>query len=236
MERFGPQTARLAAVSRGGAAVVQILDIITEPQLAFRRIQAGRLNPWILGACILALTMTVQYYEAHRVFDAISASAAASGPKMFAAVARAQMIYLLAQPVVLVAKWLLIAFLLWTGLLLATREARFVDLMVLTLSAQAIQVLHQSCVLIIALVRGDDARRGLTDVGVNLLIDSGSRVLHDVAALCNPFSVWYLALLLYGVAHLSSTSPRRSIPALAPYGVLTLLVVVGAAVIRPAAA
>jgi hypothetical protein len=195
-----------------GDALGQIVDTVGDPKAAMRRISVGSV-PWLLVAAIVcAAALLIQYTSTQLVVGAN------------ASLSRWFLYQVLATPLIFAARVTLIATAVWCGAIVVRVDIDFLRCLILTICAQTIVVLHEATLVTIDKL----SRSPLTaqEIGLNLLVRQHGAIAH-IAAVLNPFSLWYIILLSVGIAVCGRTSLKRGLLALTPYMILFITAKLG---------
>lgn len=207
-------------------SLLQVVDIIAAPKVALERCSARM--PWLVfTAIVLALTTTTLFYGFNRVASAFLASheITQSGLKIM-------WLSFGIQPVIVLAKWALIAVTLLVGSQLRLlSDVTYPKLFVLVVSAQVLQVLHEAVQLVVAGITNDSPLKPLEDIGLNLLF-APQTMGHAVGSLLNPFAIWYVVILWAGLRVISRCKPIDATVAMLPYVVLSTAALIGGALVK----
>jgi hypothetical protein len=131
-----------------------------------------------------------------------------------------QLVGSLVAPLVVLARIVLAAYLIWVGTMIAGIDITFGRMLAVAASAQIVVVLHGAVNTAIEALAHLPLRHGF-ELGLNLLVPAG--VLSHFLALVNPFTIWYLALFILALRVLTGARWRNAAYALGPYAAVYLL-------------
>lgn len=207
--------------SAASATVLQLLDVLADPAAAFRRIGEGRCR-WLLVALAAGLVAAVlQYVQYGALFRESAASFAPEHVEQVRArFAQLQILGSATAPLVVLGRIVLAAYFVWIGASFAGITIGLERVLAIAASAQIVVILHGAVnAAIVALAHLPPQHR--FELGLNLIVPAGP--LAAYVSLVNPFTLWYLALIVAGLCALGGARPRTAVLALVPYALVYLV-------------
>ena len=209
-----------------------MVEVAVAPESAFKRDLGG--HSYVLPLCILGLAFALiswlqaplaiqwarlQMQAAHASPDQISASLSVMG--------RVQRWSLVAVPVVLFAKWVLSASMVWLVAQLCLVSVTFARGLGIVAYSYLPVLLRDATVLFILWMRGvgalDHPEALHVAIGLNLLLPQLALPWSTLAGNCNVFELWYLTLMILGISAAAAVRRRTALAIVLPGWLVTVL-------------
>lgn len=220
-------------VNRLRIKAATFFEVVVAPESAFKRDLGG--CGYLLPLCVLGLAFAViswlqaplaiqwarlQMQAANASPDQVSAS--------LAVMARVQRWSLAAVPLLLFAKWILSASMVWLAAQLCLVGMTFARGLGVVAYSYLPVFLRDATVLFILWMRGAGALEHPdalnVPIGLNLLLPQLPLPWSTLAGNCNVFEVWYLTLMILGISTAAAVRRRTALAIVMPGWLVTLLI------------
>ena len=199
-------------------SLVQVVDILVEPSGTVSRVSSKGYNQSLILVVILVCAALVQMLEYRIVGSNLLAAIPPEKAQLLSSLMQSTAWTTIAlSPLSFLLKTWVTAYLIWVASMFVSARISFAHLFSFVLIAQVVLILGKLVAIVVWHLNGSPTVYAVDPVGLNLLIPDG--LVRVVAGLLNPFSAWFLMLLVFGVSKLGRVAPRLAALAVVPYAV-----------------
>jgi hypothetical protein len=198
-------------------------DVLVSPKEAYARVRDGSisLSGVLLTLFALGLLASVAQISTINAVLNLVAMKGHAIPPIARSLAYSALIF---SPIFLVLKTLIVGYILWFGVVACTNEDVPVRSAIMAAGlTQSIVLVHTLVTNLILRFTGDFLHPTNAEIGLNYIFRQPG--LAAALSVINPFTIWYAAVLLYGLHVVTLLGARKTLLAALPYGILSALLI-----------